>query len=56
MQAMVKIHKFGLMKCKKCGHRAELFGNLDSGMFKYCCTSCHDKFYSDKFYIKSLIK
>jgi len=56
MQAEVKIHKFGLMRCPKCGNKSELFGNLDSGWFKYYCLGCHDIFFSDKFYKKSLIK
>jgi len=56
MQAVVKIHNFGLMRCPKCGNKSELFGNLDDGRFKYCCTSCHDIFFSDKLYRKSLIK
>jgi len=56
MQAVVKIYKFGFMKCEKCGSKTELFGNLDNGMFKYCCINCYHIFFSDKFYRKSLIK
>jgi len=53
---VLKVHKFGIMRCKKCYHRAELFGNLDNGMFRYYCTFCNDIFFSDKFYRKSLVK
>jgi len=53
---MIKKRKFGLMKCKKCGGKTELFGNLDSGGLKYCCIDCYNIFSSDIFYTKSLIQ
>ncbi len=56
MQAKIKIRKFGFMRCEKCGGKTELFGNLDDGLLKYCCLDCHDMFFSDILYVKSLIK
>ena len=56
MQATIKRRKFGTMKCEKCGGKTELFGNLDTGWLKYCCLDCHEIFFSDILYVKSLIK
>jgi len=36
------------MKCPNCGSEMEMFGILESGMYKYYCIKCHRIEFKDR--------